>query len=139
EAGLVVSREIPTAGGTMLVFSSASHPSAPSTLTKRCGANNVECNYSGAYHGGNKSCEILSMGIRYAQNVALPLSPRSICMQVNGDRRCCVSWPQDTDISNVQILWPALVKTRNSCASANSNPFSELARDASLSGICLTQ
>lgn len=144
EEGFTLTHQVTTAEGILSYYGatpgSEISKRAPSPMAsqnnKRCGSNQVSC--SNENEGSIPVCHTLISQVG-GSSFVIGESTRSLCLSVNSQGTCCISWG-----NNVAFAENALVSGANAGLNACSNYksagyASAVARDVLVNGICIVQ
>ncbi len=112
----------------------------PSRLERRCGSNNIICDYVG-FRANSALCGIIVdyLGSSYAVNVGVATyTDQCLTSEELGDNnRCCVSWSMRVSGLTASMLWGAAAPMRSQCS--RDNLVSARATDVLLASTCAVQ
>ncbi len=142
-----VHAEVVTGGFLWTVYDDESLPTLnvsaaePSTLERRCGSNNIICDWVN-YRANSPLCSIL---VSYAAEADAPKWDASYytshCFDSEElpypENRCCISWPYRVTGLKASMLWGAAAPSRSKCT--RDVLVSARATDVDLAGTCTVQ
>jgi hypothetical protein len=144
EEGLTLTHQITTADGILSYYGTtpgseiSKRVPAPlvSQNNKRCGTNQVSC--SNENEGSIPVCHTLIAQVG-GSGVVIGESTRSLCLSINSQGTCCISWG-----NNAAFVESALVSGANAglntCSNYKSAGYaSAVVRDVLVNGVCIVQ